>query len=44
MGKKLCPSCNGSGGPYRTVKEKSTGVWTKVRDLCSRCKGSGWVS
>ena len=43
MGKKLCKDCNGSGGPYREVKELSTGRWTKIREKCKPCKGTGWV-
>ena len=41
---KICPSCNGSGGEYREVRENSTGTWTKKFFKCSRCNGKGKVS
>lgn len=40
--KMVCGACVGSGGVYREVRDNSTGRWTKVRQLCSACKGKGW--
>jgi len=41
MAKRLCGSCNGSGGTHREVKEVATGYVTKKWYPCSSCGGKG---